>query len=155
MTTFRTRRLLASDEQPLNETYNRVFSSVRTGPPRSLDHMRWIWHQAPGGPADSWIIETQDRTGWRIIGHHALCPVFFTLGDERWLCGKTINTFLQPEFRDKFLYLRFERECLREADARFDATYSFAVGQPGCEVLSDTRTSEAGYNSSEVFTPCI
>jgi len=128
MTVFRTRRLQAGDEYEFNEVFNRFIGNRRVGPPWSLDNMRWIWHQAPGGPADSWIIETQDRSGWKIVGHHALCPVRFTLGEEDWLCAKTMKTFLLPEYRDKFLYLRFEKECLREADARFDATYSLAPG---------------------------
>ncbi|MGD0901635.1 MAG: hypothetical protein ABR924_01715, partial [Terracidiphilus sp.] len=126
MTAFRTRRSEAGDEPELNAVFNRFVSDRDWMMQRPLDLMRWIWHQAPGGPVDSWVIETQDSTGWRIIGHHALCPVRFTRGDEDWLCAKTINSFLLPEFRDKFLYLRFEQECLREADARFDATYSFA-----------------------------
>jgi hypothetical protein len=129
MIAFRTRRMQAGDEQEFNEVYYGVISNnMRMWRPRPLDNMRWIWHQAPGGPADSWVIEAQDRTGWRIVGHHGLCPVRFTLGDDDWLCAKTMNSFLLPEFRDKFLYLRFERECLREADARFDATYSTAKG---------------------------
>lgn len=127
MTFFRTRRFQACDVQEINDLFNSLQYS-RGSPPRKLDQMRWLWHQAPGGPADSWVIETRDGTGWRIIGHHALCPVRFTLADQDFLCAKTTNSFLLPEFRDKFLYLRFEQECLREADARFDATYSVASG---------------------------
>jgi hypothetical protein len=126
MSDFRTRRFQAGDENELNEVYNRVTGKTRKGMPRSLEIMRWVWHNAPGGPADSWVIEHQDSTGWKIIGHHALCPTRFTHGNEDWLCAKTMNTFLVPEFRDKFLYLRFEKECLKEADGRFDATYSIA-----------------------------
>jgi len=77
---------------------------------------------------ESWVVEAEEKAGWRIVGHHALSPVRFTFGGEDWLCGKTMNTFLLPEFRDKFLYLRFEQRCLREADARFDATYSITPG---------------------------
>jgi hypothetical protein len=128
MTAFRTRRLEVGDEPELNTAFNRFVSDKDWLQQRSLDRMRWVWHQAPGGPADSWIIEAQNSTGWKIIGHHALCPVRFTLGDEDWLCAKAMNSFLLPEFRDKFLYLRFEQQCLSEADARFDATYSVATG---------------------------
>jgi hypothetical protein len=129
MIAFRTRRMQAGDEQEFNEVFNGLMhNSSHMWRTRPLDNMRWVWHQAPGGPADSWIIEAQDKTEWRIVGHHGLCPVRFTLGDDDWLCAKTMNTFLLPDFRDKFLYLRFERECLREADTRFDATYSAAKG---------------------------
>ncbi len=129
MSAFRTRRMQAGDEQGFNEVFNGLMrNSSHMWQPRPLDNMRWVWHQAPGGSADSWVIEAQDRTGWRIVGHHGLCPVRFTFGDEDWLCAKTMNSYLLPEFRDKFLYLRFERECLRDADARFDAIYSVAKG---------------------------
>ncbi len=39
-----------------------------------------------------------------------------------------MNPFLFPEYRDRFLYLRFEQECLAEAARRFDAVYSNAAG---------------------------
>ena len=126
MTSFRVRRFESGDEFSLNKTYNQVVAGGRGKWPRPLDAMQWIWHNAPGGPADSWIIEVSGTTGWRIVGHHALCPVRFTFGDQDLLCAKTINSFLLPEFRDKFLYLRFEQECLKEADHRFDATYTVA-----------------------------
>jgi hypothetical protein len=90
--------------------------------------MQWIYHNAPGGEADGWVVEAKNDSTWRIIGHHALCPVRFTLGNEEFLCAKTFNSFLLPEFRDRFLYLRFEMECLREADLRFDATFSLGQG---------------------------
>jgi hypothetical protein len=128
MTAFRTRRFEAGDELELNAVFNQITRGDSKRPLRPLDHMRWLWHRAPGGPTDSWVVEAEDNDGWKIIGHHALTPVRFTYGDEDWLCGKTMNTFLLPEFRDKFLYLRFEQGCLREADARFDATYSIAPG---------------------------
>jgi len=128
VTAFRTRRLRLGDESNLNAIYNRIVGRERIKWSRSLEAMRWIWHQAPGGPVDSWVIETEVDTEWTIIGHHALCPVRFTFGDEDLLCAKTMNSFLLPEFRDRFSYLRFEQECLREVDARFDATYSVGAG---------------------------
>jgi hypothetical protein len=128
VTVFRTRRTLPTDEPDLNAVYNQITGGTRVGKARSLEEMHWIWHQAPGGATDSWIVEAQLDGGWKIVGHHALCPIRFTLKDEDWLCAKTINTFLLPEFRDQFLYLRFERECLDVAETRFDVTYSAAPG---------------------------
>jgi hypothetical protein len=142
MTVFRTRRFEACDELQINEIYNRITGKSQKGQPRSLEQMRSIWNLAPGGPADSWIIEAKDDRGWRIIGHHGLCPVRFTLGNQDLLCGKTINSFLLPEFRDQFLYLRFEQQCLREADTRFDATYSVANG-------TSRLRSPLGYKNSD------
>ena len=128
MTAFRTRRFEASDELELNAVFKQITRGDSKRPPRPIEQLRWLWYNAPGGSTDSWVVETEEDTGWRIIGHHALTPIRFTFGDEDWLCGKTMNTFILPEFRDKFLYLRFEQRCLREADARYDATYSIAPG---------------------------
>jgi hypothetical protein len=128
MSGFRTRRFQDGDEQELNAVYNRVTARDRRGQARPDAYVDWFWRRAPGGPADSWVIETQDGEGWKIVGHHGLCPFRFTLGDRDMLCAKTMSSFLLPEYRDKFLYLGFERQCLREADARFDATYSVAPG---------------------------
>jgi hypothetical protein len=128
MTSFRSRRSENDDEHELNLVYNRFTGRTRTGRLRSVDEMHWLLHNAPGGPADSWIIEAKESTGWKIVGHHALSPVRFTFRDEDGLCAKTMHTFLLPEFRDKFLYPRFERNCLRVADTRFDATFSVGAG---------------------------
>lgn len=111
------------DEAEFNDVFNSVVARVR--PLRSLDVMRHLWHDAPGGQVWSWLVETRDGNGeWRIIGHHGLCPIRFTLGDLDLTFAKTINTFLLPEFRDKFVYLRFERQCLAEVEEVFDATYT-------------------------------
>lgn len=128
MTAFRTRRIEAGDEAELNAVFNRFTRHRFRGRTRSLEQMQWTWHQAPGGKADSWIVEAKAGSSWNIVGHHALAPIRFTLGDEDWLCAKTMNSFLLPEYRDHFLYLRFEKECLEEAEQRFDATYSMARG---------------------------
>jgi hypothetical protein len=126
---FRTRRFQPRDEAELNALFNAVAGLSWSRPPRTLDVMRWEWYHSPGGAVDSWVIETEDVSGmWRIVGHHGLCPLRFTLGEHDLLCAKTINTMVAPEYRAKFLYLRFEKECLTEADARFDATYSIAPG---------------------------
>jgi len=128
MTAFRTRRTEAADEAELNSVFNRFIGRRTPGKTRSIDQMRWLWHKAPGGKALSWLIEAQSGSSWKIVGHHALGPVRFTFGDEDWLCAKTMNSFLLPEYRDKFLYLRFEKDCLEESGRHFDATYSIAPG---------------------------
>lgn len=128
MTAFRTRPLRPDDESSLNEVYNRYTVHYRHFRPRSLDTMQWTWHNAPGGPVDSWVVEAREGREWRIVGHHGLCPVRFTYGDQDWLCAKVINSFLLPEFRDRFLYVRFEKECLDKAAPKYDATYSIGPG---------------------------
>jgi hypothetical protein len=128
MTEFRTRPLEAGDEPEFNDAFNRFLNAGAEIPARLPDQMHWIWHRAPGGPALSWLVEAQIDGQWKIVGHHGLCPVRFTLGDQDWLCAKTMNSFLFSEFRDQFLYLRFEQECLNQADDRFHASYSIEPG---------------------------
>jgi hypothetical protein len=125
---LRTRRLEPADEPAFNEAFCRFIRTRYHRRPRSLEHMRWIWHGAPGGDAESWIVEAREASQWKIVGHHGLCPIRFTCGDEDWLCAKTMRTFLMPEYRDRFLYLRFEQERLADAAQRFDALYSTAPG---------------------------
>jgi len=129
MSQLRTRRFQAGDEVQIRDLLVKLRPGDSTLRHNSLELMRWKWHHAPGGPMDSWVIEDEQRDGpWKIVGHHGLCPTRFTFGDQDLLCAKTSNTMLLPEYRSNFLYLRFEQECLREADKRFDATYSCAAG---------------------------
>lgn len=129
MSALRSRHFQPGDETELNALYNRMVGTRGLAPARSLQLFRWLWYHAPGGPIASWVVESEQSDGsWKIVGHHALFPVRFTLGEEDLLCAKTANSFLLPEFRSKFLYLRFEKDCLAEADSRFDATYSCARG---------------------------
>jgi hypothetical protein len=120
---FRTRRMESGDEGHVNDLFNRLVADTLA--PRSLDVMRRIWYGGPAGPVRSWVAEARGANGeWRIIGHHGLCPVRYTLGEKDLIFAKTANSFLLPEFRGKFLYLRFEQRCLEEAEDLFDATYS-------------------------------
>ncbi|HSS96678.1 MAG TPA: hypothetical protein VLK33_06605 [Terriglobales bacterium] len=129
MSPLRTRRFQQGDELRIWEILKQMKQAHPFAKVGSLELMRWKWHNAPGGPMDSWVIENQQPdSAWKIVGHHGLCPTRFTLGEQDLLCGKTTNTMLLPEFRSRFLYLRFEQECLRESGKRFDATYSCAPG---------------------------
>lgn len=123
MTLFRTRRLEPGDETALNDAYN----TLGVAPFRSIAEMRHVWHRGPGGPVKSWIIEAAEaESQWRLIGHHGLCPVRFTLGSQDLLFAKTVNSFLLPQFQSRFVYLRFEQRCLAEVEQEFDATYTLA-----------------------------
>jgi hypothetical protein len=122
MTRFRTRRMEPGDAPAFNDAYN----SLGVAPFRPLEEMKRLWHGGPGGPVKSWIVEADDGAGWRLVGHHGLCPVRFTLGGQDLLFAKTVNSFLLPEFRNRFVYLRFEQRCLAEVEHEFDATYTLA-----------------------------
>lgn len=129
MARFRTRRFQPADESELNDRYIEITRAKWPCFSRSLEIMRWLWYEAPGGEMESWIIEAENPDGsWKIIGHHGLCPVRFTFGDRDLLCAKTMNTFLLPEFRSRFLYIRFEQQCLAEALSRYHAIYSQGAG---------------------------
>jgi hypothetical protein len=108
------------DASVLNDAYN----SLKVAPFRTLEDMGQIWRGGPGGAVKSWIVEADSGAGWQLIGHHGLCPVRFTLGARDLLFAKTINSFLLPQFRNRFVYLRFEQRCLAEVEREFDATYT-------------------------------
>jgi hypothetical protein len=110
------------DSAALNDAYN----SLGVAPFRTLSEMQRIWRGGPGGAVRSWLIEADDGTGWRLVGHHGLCPIRFTLGERDLLFAKTVNSFLLPEYRNRFVYLRFEQRCLAEVEQEFDATYTLA-----------------------------
>jgi hypothetical protein len=129
MSRFRTRRFQPRDEGELNDRFVEIAQERLPGGSRSVELMRWLWYRAPGGRAQSWVVEAENPDGsWKIVGHHGLCPVRFTLGERDLVCAKTTNTFLLPEFRSKFLYLRFEQQCLEEARPHYDAVYSCGPG---------------------------
>jgi hypothetical protein len=122
MTRFRTRRMTPDDAPAFNDAYN----SLGMAPFRPLGEMQQIWHGGPGGPVKSWIVEANSGTGWQLVGHHGLCPIRFTMGTRDLLFAKTVNSFLLPDFRGRFIYLRFEQQCLAEVEHEFDATYTLA-----------------------------
>ena len=122
MTRFRTRRMTPDDAPAFNDAFN----SLKVLPYRPLAEMQRIWRGGPGGPMKSWIVEADSGAGWQLVGHHGLCPVRFTLGELDLLFAKTVNSFLLPEFRNRFVYLRFEQRCLAEVEREFDATYTLA-----------------------------
>ena len=143
MTRFRTRRMEPGDAQALNDAYN----SLGVSPFRPLTEMQRIWHGGPGGPVKSWIVEADDGAGWRLIGHHGLCPIRFTFDKQDLLFAKTVNSFVLPEFRHRFVYLRFEQRCLAEVEQEFDATYTLAgLAVPWRGALGyDTSTPELDF----------
>src|SRR5215470_11415827 len=127
MSQIRTRRFQAGDEVQIWQIFKKLEGGYRYARLGSLDLMRWNWFRSPAGTMESWVIENLKADGgWEIVGHHGLCPIRFTFGEQELVCAKTCKTFLLPEFRSKILYIRFEHDCLREADSRFSATYCCA-----------------------------
>jgi hypothetical protein len=122
MTRFRTRRMERADDV----TINTIFNTFPTVAQRTLATMRRVWYEGPAGPVLSWIIEAEEEGVWRLIGHHGLCPIRYTMGANDLIIAKTVNTFLLPEYLGKFVYPRFEQRCFAEVQDSIDASFSVA-----------------------------
>jgi hypothetical protein len=63
MARFRTRRFQPADETELNDRYIEITRAKWPCFSRSLEIMRWLWYEAPGGGMESWIVETENPDG--------------------------------------------------------------------------------------------
>ncbi len=108
------------DGPSINALYQRI-----TGVGRSMEAFEWQWLGAPGGHGEMWLIEAVQPDGRRrLIGHHGIMPIWFSRGREELLFGKTENTFVDPEYRERILYPRFEQRFAKQYEGRFDALFS-------------------------------
>ena len=124
MTRLRTRRARREDAEAIAASYRRAWAR-----PLAAERIPWAFEDAPAGPGDHWVVEVEDAGGSPVVvGHHGLVPIRCRWMGEDVVVGKTSKTFVLPEFRPHLLYLRFERDCLSEAEPRFDATYSVGPG---------------------------
>lgn len=118
--TYSSRPYRDGDENAINSLYQAV-----TGRARSLEQFKWQWLSAPGGIGEMWLIEAQYPSGeTKLIGHHGVMPVRFTYKANDLLFGKTENTMVLPEFRQKILYPRFEKRFAQQYEHRFHALFS-------------------------------
>ena len=83
--------------------------------------------KAPAGLGLIYLIEylSNDQEDPILIGHHGIMPIRFSNGGCDLIGGKTENTMVDPEYRSKFLYPRYE--------SRFKKDYSKV-----CHVLFST-----------------
>ena len=117
---YRFRRYQGGDAPNINRLYADI-----TGTTRSLAEFDWQWLQAPGGQGEIWLIEsTSDGGTTNLVGHHGVMPIRFSRGKENLLFGKTENTMIRPEDRNRMLYPRYERRFARNYEPRFDALFS-------------------------------
>lgn len=108
------------DASAINQLYFEV-----TGRRRSIEQHAWQWLQSPAGIGEMWLIEYENEEGQRkLIGHHGVMAEIFTFYGKEIIVGKTENTMILPEFRDKILYLRYEKEFLNNYQKRFGAIFS-------------------------------
>lgn len=108
------------DERAINILYERI-----TGRTRTIEQWSWQWQQAPGGAGDIWLIEANHPDGRvELIGHHGIMPIRFNCGEQDLLFGKTENTMVLPEYREKILYPRFEMRFASIYEPRYHALFS-------------------------------
>jgi hypothetical protein len=125
MSRYNLRKATNQDNVAINQLYNRI-----TGRERTLKEYTWEWLDNPAGESERWVI-CEESTG-EIAGHHGLIPIRFNDRGTTLLAGKTENTMVAPEHRNKFVYLSFEKRMLEEAKQRFDLLFTYAGGEaPG------------------------
>lgn len=109
-----------ADREPLNHLYNQV-----TGRRRSESHAAWLWQDGWNGPNLSFAIEARESACvWRIIGHHGIVQLPGQSSGERFLVGKTENTFVDPDYRNRILYPRIEARLLADYRRRFGVIFT-------------------------------
>lgn len=138
MTTYSYRTYSCGDEADINALYELI-----TGRHRTKEQWAWQWLDAPGGTGEIWLIEADEGSGKKIIGHHGVMPIRFTFGEDDLLFGKTENTFVHPDYREKILYPRFEGRFRSHYEGRFSALFS--TTGPGAAIR---QRQAQGYESS-------
>jgi len=123
---FSYRRYQEGDAPSINELYFHV-----TGRHRTVAQHAWQWLKSPAGESEMWLIEAESDDGSRsLIGHHGVMAEAFTYRGAAVRVGKTENTMVLPEFRDKILYPRFERIFLGQYEGSFHALFSTMGPEP-------------------------
>jgi len=141
---FSYRRYQEGDAAAINELYFRV-----TGRQRTIQEHAWQWLQSPAGESEMWLIEVEADDGRKkLIGHHGVIAENFTYRGKMARVGKTENTMVLPEYREKILYPRYEKFFLSEYESRFHALFS-TTGP-----VSAIRLRKAmGYKFDHEWTP--
>jgi hypothetical protein len=91
MAALRTRAFQEGDQSGILALYREVF-----GLELSLDAWRWLYQQMPHGPA---VITVAEQAG-EIVGHYAIQPRPFVLGDRPGVAGLAIGTMIAPKARN-------------------------------------------------------
>jgi len=107
MARYKLRKATNQDNEAINQLYNRI-----TGRQRNLKEYNWEWLENPAGESERWVI-CEGSTG-EIVGHHGLIPIRFNHRETTLLAGKTENTMVAPEHRNKFVYLSYEKRMLEK-----------------------------------------
>lgn len=143
---FSYRKYQAGDEVAINELYHAV-----TGRTRSVKEHAWQWLQTPAGESEMWLIEAELKKGEKkLIGHHGVMALDFSHYGKPMRVGKTENTMVLPEFREKILYPRFEKKFLSLYEKNFHALFS-TIGPDPAIRLRKAMGYEANHHWKKVF----
>lgn len=117
---FTYRKYQPGDEIAINELYHAV-----TGRTRTVEQHAWQWLQTPAGESEMWLIEAKlDNGQTKLIGHHGIMALEFSYKGMPVRVGKTENTMVLPNFREKILYPRYEKIFLSHYENKFYALFS-------------------------------
>jgi hypothetical protein len=123
---FSYRRYQDGDAPAINELYYQV-----TGRRRTVQQHAWQWLESPAGESEMWLIQAELEDGsLKLIGHHGVMAEEFSHRGAPIRVGKTENTMVLPEFRDKILYPRFEKTFLKQYEGKFHALFSTTGPEP-------------------------
>lgn len=117
---FSYRRYIDGDADAINTLFFKV-----KGQRRSLEQYHWQWSKSPGGESEIWLIEAELENGEKkIIGHHGVMAEQFTYEGKFLRVGKTENTMVLPEYREKILYPRYEKLFFDAYEHKFHALFT-------------------------------
>jgi len=114
---FRYRTFLDGDE----EIINRLYKSI-TNKERSKKQYTWQWLESPAGQGDIYLIFDKNKD--LLIGHHGIMPIRFTNKKQNLIFGKTENTMVLSQYREKILYPRFENKFKKIYEKKYHALFS-------------------------------
>ncbi|RZS85975.1 hypothetical protein [Pigmentiphaga kullae] len=117
---FTHRRYQNGDAERINALYFSI-----SGIQRSLPEFSWQWLESPAGESEIWLIEAElPGSEPKLIGHHGVMAENFCFRGTPIRGGKTENTMVLPEYRDKILYPRLEKDFLSNYQDKFDILFS-------------------------------
>ena len=123
---FSTREYQHGDANAINNLYCRV-----TGRNRSEGEYEWQWILPPAGQGSIYLIhaKSDENVDPLLIGHHGIIPLRFSDNNYIGIAGKTENTMVDPAYRNKILYPRYESRFKAQYSNKYDVLFS-TMGPP-------------------------
>lgn len=117
MSQFSYRTFLDGDQEIINKLYKSI-----TNKERSKKQYNWQWLESPVGQGDIFLIFDKNKD--LLIGHHGIMPIRFTNKKQNLIFGKTENTMVLSQYREKILYPRFENQFKKIYEKKYHALFS-------------------------------